>query len=164
MNRIFAIFLLHVMMLIAIQPIATMHYCKGTLQSLRIFGSNDQKDCCNIPDNDAVNNSCCSAHMGDSTSENHYCDENQNSGCCDFQTIQVSTDDFQSENTNISYDKSTHSFEDIWVALVSHFKQETPYSNSSPLPDAFPADGLFLKDVSFLTYICTYRIWLFDFQ
>ena len=158
MNRVIAIFLLHVMILVAIQPIVSMHYCEGTLRSFNLLNNQDVMACCDTPIKEISNDSCCAIHDTESSSNNHICDESLNGDCCDFQTIQVSTDDFQSDNTKIGYDKSTQSLENIWIALVSHFKQEASYSNSSPLPDAFPADGLFLKDISFLTYICIYRI------
>lgn len=86
------------------------------------------------------------------------CDAVDVSSCCDTHTIQVQTDEFQSELNQISFSQIVRAFDIPWLTLVNLFKQSDPESNAPLLSDAFPPDGLFLRDVSINTFVCIYRI------
>ncbi|NLO70284.1 MAG: hypothetical protein GX102_04945 [Porphyromonadaceae bacterium] len=157
MKRIFAIVLLHVMLLVAIQPIVAMHFCGGKLYSLSFMEHDDMGECCEAPVKHVEEQSCCSTEHAENPFY-HTCVETTGADCCDLQMYQFQTDSFQAEINSISLTKTVHSFDIPWLSINSLCKQTEQTNNNSFLSDAFPAEGLFLKDVSINTFVCVYRI------
>ncbi|MDO5522657.1 MAG: hypothetical protein Q4G48_01275 [Bacteroidia bacterium] len=153
MKRKIAVFLLSVMALVAVQPVIAMHFCEGKLHSWDLFVNNNDTSCCETKT--AEPHFCCSPNL----SENHPCSLNEShDGCCDFETIRVSTDVYQNKTQEINPDKPSFSFDNVWFALT-HLRKNTLSEPNTPLPQkTFPPDGLFLQDVSILNYICIYRL------
>lgn len=152
MRKGLTIFLLNVMALVAIQPVLAMHYCGGKLYSWNLFVNNDDSSCCQTKE---IENSDCSAE----TSEKHNYNLNKShDNCCDFETIQVSTDDYQNKTQEINSDKLSVSIENVWFILNDLFNDKISEPHTTLLQNDFPPGGLFLQDVSILNYICVYRI------
>lgn len=152
MKRGVALFLLNVMALVAVQPAIAMHFCEGKLYSWGLFVCNDDTSCCQTK---AAKHSCCSTYP----SENHGSGLNKAQGeCCDFETIRVATDDYQKQIEEFNPDRSSLSFENIWIALHNSLKGTVSEPETTLLQNDFPPGGLFLQDVSILHYICIYRI------
>lgn len=158
MSRMTAILLLPIMVIFAIQPVIAMHYCGGELQSLNLFAQQTNTDispvhaashrnhysCCDSPRTEAGRHDCEWHTTGDE--------------CCDIELLELTTDDYQNKVENQISRPLSFSIDNMGVILTRLFKLSDSETNiSTPHPD-FPPEGLFLKDVSLLTYICIYRI------
>lgn len=152
MKRGIAVFLLSVMVLVAVQPVIAMHYCGEELYSWDFFISNDNSSCC--PTNIAE-----FSHHSASSSENHDCNIGvAHDNCCDFETIQVSTDEYQNKVQESNPAEVSLSIDNVWFTL-NYLLRETQPEKKILLPQKdFPPSGLFMQDVSILNFICIYRI------
>lgn len=159
MSRTTAILLLPIMVIFAIQPVIAMHYCGGELQSLDLFAQQTATD--NNPVNAAGHrdsHSCCDSH-GTETGRHDCKWHATGDGCCDIKLLQLSTDDYQNKVAQQQVSRLLSlSVDNVGAVLTRLFKLTDPETDIRiPHPD-FPPGGLFLKDVSILTYICIYRI------
>ena len=139
MKRITAIFSLVIMLITAIQPVIAMHYCDDELSSLQIYHTN------------GIQNSCCD------DSKNH---DLLISGafCCETEMLEFSTDEFQTKSELPVTRISPISIDVMGMALVNQLVTSKPDSDTFLTSLKFPPKGLYLNDVSILTYICIYRI------
>jgi len=158
MNRTTAILLLPIMMIFAIQPVIALHYCAGELQSLNLFARQTTMD--SSPAhvaNGGNNHSCCDSHQTETS--RHDCEWHATGdGCCDIQLLELTTDDYQNKVEQPASRLLPLSFDTVGAILTRLYKLSDPITDiRTPHPD-FPPEGLFLKDVSLLTYICIYRI------
>lgn len=158
MNRTTAILLLPIMMIFAIQPVIALHYCAGELQSLNLFARQTTMD--SSPAhvaNGGNNHSCCDSHQTETS--RHDCEWHATGdGCCDIQLLELTTDDYQNKVEQPASRLLPLSFDTVGAILTRLYKLSDPIIDiRTPHPD-FPPEGLFLKDVSLLTYICIYRI------
>lgn len=158
MNRTTAILLLPIMMIFAIQPVIALHYCAGELQSLNLFARQTTMD--SSPAhvaNGGNNHSCCDSHQTETS--RHDCEWHATGdGCCDIQLLELTTDDYQNKVEQPASRLLPFSFDTVGAILTRLYKLSDPITDiRTPHPD-FPPEGLFLKDVSLLTYICIYRI------
>lgn len=152
MKKGLALFLLNIMALVTVQPVIAMHFCEGELYSWGLFASNDESSCCQPG---TKGHSCCGTH----SSDNPNCSLNKAlDDCCDFETIQVATDDYQKQIQEFNSDKLSLTFENVWLTLYNLLGGTIAEPNTLLLQNDFPPKGLFLQDVSLLTYICIYRI------
>lgn len=158
MKRILSILLLVVMTVVAVQPVLAMHYCGGHLYSLNLLENNDSDNCCGEKSTHMNDHDCCPTEHPNSNSAHKNCVSDINDNCCDTQSIKFEADDFLSEINQVNLNAPVHTFGILWVAIESFFKQFEQNKNTSILTDAFPSDGLFLKDVSINTFVCTFRI------
>jgi len=156
MKKIYATILLSVMMFIAIQPVIAVHFCSGKFYSFNLIDNADA--CCDQASHAAEKQLYCATTGHEMHAKVNNCDAVDVSSCCDTHTIQVQTDEFQSELNQISFSQIVRAFDIPWLTLVNLFKQSDPESNAPLLSDAFPPDGLFLRDVSINTFVCIYRI------
>lgn len=158
MSRTTAILLLPIMMIFAIQPVIAVHYCAGELQSLNLFAQHAATDI-----NPAYaagrgdNHFCCDVHRP-ATGHHDYEWYNTGDRCCDIQLLELTTDDYQNKVEQPASRLLPLSFDTVGAILTRLYKLSDPLTDiRTPHPD-FPPEGLFLKDVSLLTYICIYRI------
>lgn len=156
MKKIYATILLSVMMFIAIQPVIAVHFCSRKLYSFNLIDNADA--CCDTASHAAEKQSCCATTGREMHANVNNCDAFDGSSCCDTHTIQVQTDEFQSELNQISFSQIVRAFDIPWLTLENLFKQYDPESKAPLLSEAFPPDGLFLRDVSINTFVCIYRI------
>lgn len=148
MKRSIAVFLLCVMALVSVQPVIAMHYCGNKLYSWDLFVSNDNSSCCQT---EAIEHS--------NSSENHDCNiQITHNSCCDFETIQVSTDEYQSQIQELNPIQPALSVDNVWFALNYLLQNTVSEPPLTSLKNDFPPGGLFLQDVSILNFICIYRI------
>lgn len=145
------------MLLIAVQPMLAMHFCDGEFYSLNLLEDKTADECCIEASKHVEMDACCTETEAQNHS-NHDCVEHEADNCCDTQTIQIETDEFQSEIKTVSLNQSAPAFEIPWLIFSNIFKQIEPEKNPTFLSDTFPAEGLFLKDVNINTFVCTYRI------
>lgn len=147
MKRITAILLLIIMVVSAVQPMFAMHFCDGELHSFSLLK------------NSAGDESCCDDHASLLQNDSHICTLDLNiDNCCDIQYIKVATDDFQNKTENIS-SRILNLLPDYFSILITGLPKLTDINKDTPGTNTdFPAAGLFMKDVSILTYICIYRI------
>ncbi len=158
MNRTTAILLLPIMMIFAIQPVIALHYCAGELQSLNLFARQTTMDSSPVHvANGGNNHSCCDSHQTETS--RHDCEWHATGdGCCDIQLLELTTDDYQNKVEQPASRLLPLSFDTVGAILTRLYKLSDPITDiRTPHPD-FPPEGLFLKDVSLLTYICIYRI------
>lgn len=139
MKRFIAIFSLIVMMLTAIQPVIAMHFCSDELKSLQIYHTDDiQKSCCG-------------------NTEHH---DNTISGktCCETEMLKLSTDEYQTISGQTIARITPLSIDIPGLTLVNQTIESDPEWNTLITSLKFPTKGLYLEDVSILTYICIYRV------
>ena len=158
MSRIAAILLLPIMIIFAIQPVIALHYCAGELQSLNLFSQQSTADRSRADRVDhGENHSCCDMYQ---TEPVHHDDEWHALGdrCCDTQLLELTTDDYQNKVEQTLSRLFPLSIFNVGDILTHLFKLSDSVTNSPIFHPDFPPGGLFLKDVSLLTYICIYRI------
>lgn len=151
-KRKLAVFLLSVMALVAVQPVIAMHFCQGKLHSWDLFVNNDTSSCCQTKTTD---DSCTPTYASDNHS---YALNETHDNCCDFETIQVSTDEYQHQTQDLSSGKLFLSLENVWFVLSSLLNANAVEESTNLSLKDFPPQGHFLQDVSILNYICVYRI------
>lgn len=139
MKRITAIFSLIVMMIVAIQPVIAMHYCGNELSSLQIYQTNGVGDFC-----------CEGTDYHDVLISDNF--------CCETEMIKLSTDEYQTKTEQSELRVSPISTDTLGYTLISQLITNKSEANSFLTSLKFPTKGLYLEDVSILTYICIYRI------
>ncbi len=145
MKRAVSIFLLHIMMLVAIHPVVAMHFCGGKLFSLNLIQDNNDHSCCMVEEN----------HFTQPSETD--IDINQAS-CCHFDTLEISTDEFQNQTNSTIPISLLSSMENNWFTINDLFSLNEPEKNTTCPQDEFPPKGLFMEDICLLAYICIYRI------
>jgi hypothetical protein len=146
------------MIIVAVQPVLAIHYCGGHLYSLNLLENKSNDACCGDKETANDNHTYCPTEHSESNPAHYNCINGNHFDCCDTQTIQIQTDDFLGEIHQINVNQPALNFGIIWVAIESIFQQFVPKNTTTFLSKAFPSDGLFLKDVSINTFVCTYRI------
>ena len=139
MKKFTAIFLFVVMLITSIQPIIAMHYCGDELNSLQIYQTNGIEDICcdDIEHHEAV--------ISDSS-------------CCETEVVKLSTDEYQTKSIQPELRIYPLSIDVLGYAVINQLNTDEPVSNTFLTTLKFPTKGLYLDDVSILTYICIYRI------
>jgi hypothetical protein len=127
------------MMITAIQPIIAMHYCNDELRSLQIFQSEGNQNFC-----------CKDSHGHDLLITGNF--------CCETEMMKLTTDEFQTKSELPVTRISPISIDVMGMALVNQLVTSEPDSDTFLTSLKFPPKGLYLNDVSILTYICIYRI------
>ena len=139
MKRFTAIFSLIIMLITAIQPVIAMHYCGDELSSLQVYQTTDSNEiCCNdIGHNDA---------------------SISGKPCCETEVMKLSTDEYQIKTVQPEVRISAISIDLLGRAIIDQLITTESDSNTLLTTLKFPPKGLYLDDVSILTYICIYRI------
>ena len=139
MKRFTAIFSLIIMLITAIQPVIAMHYCGDELSSLQVYQTTDSHDtfCNDIEHNDT---------------------SISNKPCCETEVMKLSTDEYQIKTVQPEVRISAISIDLLGRAIIDQLITTESDSNTLLTTLKFPPKGLYLDDVSILTYICIYRI------
>lgn len=162
MKKVTAIFLLLMMMLSGVQPVLAMHFCGNELYSFSLVQT-------------AVNLHCCCDNVEQTVEQtekqtpktanipvggpHHTCILGEaNETCCVTQLLTIDTDDYQGKTEQLVSRMASISFDDAFALLIPLFRLSEPETNTLSFFQDFPPKGLFLQDVSLLTYICIYRI------
>lgn len=127
------------MMITAIQPIIAMHYCNDELRSLQIFQSEGNQNFC-----------CKDSHGHDLLITGNF--------CCETEMMKLTTDEFQNKTDQTVTRISPLSIDIAGMTLINQLIASEPDSDSLLTTLKFTTKGLYLEDVSILTYICIYRI------
>jgi len=154
MKKGIAILLTVVMLLTGIQPVLSLHLCAGTLFSTGFFEASESSICCEEPMAEAtLTSSGNSIPAAGSTTDNVVYHE----VCCEFQTIEISTDDF----SRVAEQQTIHNLTQVtggtWAVMASLPYRVIP-DNSLTIRHHFPPVGLGRLTTDLLTYICIYRI------
>jgi len=154
MKKGIAILLTAIMLLTGIQPVLSLHLCSGTLFSLDFFVESDSDSCCNEP----MESSCHTTPGDDKTQKGSSSDINvYHEDCCEFRTIEISTDEFGRD----AEQQSTHNLTPLngtsWVVIHSLLQPVIP-DNALTVTRLFPPVGLSRITTDLLTLICIFRI------
>ncbi len=136
------------MTIIATHPVFAMHFCGGELYSLKLYQADHDNSCCMMPDE---------ANQKNDEATSMKMDLHQSS-CCDFDTVEVSTDDFQHHTNATELLSQLSSIENNWFTINDFFALNQLETNITCSQNEFPTKGLFMEDVCILSYICIYRI------
>ena len=154
MRRITSIFLLLIMLVTGAHPVLAMHFCEGELSSVNLINNMHDHSCCDkmakMSDEDCDNKS--RPHKSTSTSVSSVSD-----GCCHFEKVELSTDDFNYQQHQLNLNNIQLSFDNVWLTLYSVLNYLVPESLVT-VQHIFPPGGLNKLNLDLLTYICTYRI------
>lgn len=158
MRKTTAIFLLPIMLIFAIQPVIAMHYCGGKLQSMNLSALQVATD--TNPIHVAIHGkkTCCKHSHKNGTHKHTDGLYITGEGCCDTELLELTSDDYQNQVQQHSFRLLPFSIDNVVITLNGLIKLSDPKSDICPPLQEFPPGGLFLKDVSLLTYICIYRI------
>lgn len=136
------------MLTLSVQPLITLHFCRGELHSFAVGGT-DQVNACCITSDSAENSSF------DMLSTNFTKSSNS---CCSFQRVEIITDDFTVEHTNATIQKPITSLyiqvSAILNNLIDLVASEPLVKNNSPTSFI----GLYNNTLKYLSYICVYRL------
>lgn len=139
-----------IMTVFAIRPVIAMHYCNGELYSINLYQHQEGSStftCCHSDNSEA------------STTIAHQMLTSAWGSCCDNTALELATDEYRNNTGSFvlrilsnPVDNGIHLFANTNSLKPS--VQETDPSSGQ----LFPQEGLFLKDIDILTYICIYRI------
>jgi hypothetical protein len=76
--------------------------------------------------------------------------------CCEFQTLEISTDEFTRDAEQQTTQNLTQ-LTDLWTVIIALLQKIAP-DNSLTLTQLFPPSGLSRLTTDLLTFICIYRI------
>lgn len=153
MRRALSILFLNIMMLVAIQPVVAMHFCGGELHSLELLQAENNHSCCITLQEDVAVTEGDICHYDIDLDMELMADE-----CCDFDTVEVSTDNFQQQANRLNLLSLFTMIENDWFTINNLFALNQPEMDVATSEIDFPPKGLFMEDVSILNYICIYRI------
>jgi len=157
MKRFTAILLLLFMLMSAVQPVLAMHFCGDKLYSFSLLqGTENSGVCC---ENNAAkeNKDPLQGHLPKGEADHRVTLDDTHASCCDTQLLKPGTDDYQTK-TEQSVSRTASISYEAAALLIPLFKLSEPETNTLSFLKDFPSKGLFLQDVSLLTYICIYRI------
>src|SRR5690554_3292600 len=151
MRKVTAFLLLMIMAVSAIRPVIAMHYCMGELRSFNVYQNHESTL--------AEETACCQSGIDEKKSPiaQPLLVDHRND-CCDDTLLEISTDDFQA-NKSVSISRIIPTLVvDGLFHKTSLINQPIPETSDPPSGMEFPPEGLFLKDIDILSYICIYRI------
>lgn len=138
-----AILLTMIMLLTGIQPVLSLHLCGGNLFSVSLVEEVAPLSCCDIPET--------------ATPENSPAFSTYHADCCDFQSLELSTDDFNHEVDQQNHRSQTPVTVPLWAVIQSLLHQVLP-DEPQPLLQLYPPAGLGRLTTNLLTLICIYRL------
>ena len=143
MKKGVAILLTMIMLLTGIQPVLSLHLCKGDLFSVSLVEGIAPLSCCDLPETD--------------TPENIPSFSTYDADCCDFQSLELSTDDFSVEADQQTHRNQTPVTVPLWAVMRSILYQVLP-DEPQPFKQLYPPTGLGRLTTSLLTLNCIYRL------
>lgn len=156
MKRIIAVFLLFLMLLVGIRPVLAMHFCHGNLSSVSFINDGlTDKSCCASTDHRQHKTSERNGEANDNASTPLISDIHKN--CCDFQKIELSTDDYNHHADQLSLNTLYPTFDN--VSLILNYLANCINPDETIIAQhIFPPEGLNKLTLDLLTFICIYRI------
>jgi len=152
MKKGVAILLTVIMLLTGIQPVLSLHLCAGTLFSAGFFEEAESSICCDEPMEDATQTS---SEKNNPTAGSDIVVYQED--CCEFQTFEISTDDFSRDVEQQTIHSLTPLTGATWAVMTSLFTPVIP-DNLLTVRHYFPPAGLSRLTTDLLTFICNYRI------
>lgn len=154
MRKGIAILLTAIMLLTGIQPVLSLHICAGTLFSVSFVEEVESNVCCEVPMGDATQTSSGKneSAAGSSTGIGTFHED-----CCEFQTIEISTDEFGRNAEQQTAHNLTQLTGATWAMIHSLLRPTIP-DNSITIRHLFPPVGLIRISTDLLTLICIYQI------
>ena len=158
MKKVTALFLLLIMMLSSVQPVVAMHFCGNELYSFSLVqtAGNLHSCCDNVEQTEKQTHKTANISVGGPRLTCILGEANET--CCDTQLLTLVTDDYQNKTEQPVSRIASFSYEGAAPLMISLFKLSESETNTFSSLQNFPPKGLFLQDVSLLTYICIYRI------
>lgn len=154
MKRGVAILLTTIMLLTGIQSVLSLHLCGGTLFSVSFHEESESGSCCEMPMQAPQE---ISARQRQSATNASSRVDVFHEDCCDFQTLEISTDDFSHDVAQQSTQLPTPLTYAAWATITS-LLQPVISDTSLHLRQLFPPVGLSRITTDLLTFICIYRI------
>ena len=143
MRKGVAILLTMIMLLTGIQPVLSLHLCGGNLFSVSLVEEVAPLSCCDIPET--------------ATPEKSPVFSTYHADCCDFQSLELSTDDFSVEADQQNHRSQTPVTVTHWAVMRSILHQVLP-DEPQPFQQFYPPAGLGRLTTNLLTLICIYRL------
>ncbi|MDD2727385.1 MAG: hypothetical protein WC191_05970 [Proteiniphilum sp.] len=143
MKKGVAILLTMIILLTGIQPVLSLHLCKGDLFSVSLVEGGAPMSCCDMPET--------------ATPEKSPVFSTYHADCCDFQSLELSTDDFNHEVDQQNHRSQTPVTVPLWAVIQSLLHQVLP-DEPQPLLQLYPPAGLGRLTTNLLTLICIYRL------
>ena len=150
MRKVTALFLLMIMAVFAIRPVIAMHYCNGELYSFNLYQHQE----------DSSNFSCCHSDNSEASPISHQTLTSAWGSCCDNTALELATDEYRNKAGSFVLRILSNPVED-GIPLFANTNSLKPSVLDTGDPSSgqlFPPEGLFMKDIDILTYICIYRI------
>ena len=158
MKKVFAVFLLLIMLVASMQPVIGMHFCKGELHSVDLFSPVTKAPCCAAREANSNHGDNARRQQGalpSNTGEQEVSGNMQ--GCCDTHSFRLSTDEYQSNEKQIRAHVSVPTAPIVWLAV--DLLQGADESEGNPASAInFPPKGLYRQHSSIRNLICIYRI------
>lgn len=130
MKRSAYISLVILILIIAIQPVVSVHYCHGDIESFDI-NTTQTKTCCDQMPEEGIS-------VED---------------CCDEETLVLSTDNYQLPKVQSNIDYSS-----LFVFIHNNLHTSLLFDSELKQEQFIPFDTLFEKALNRLSYICVYKI------
>lgn len=143
MRKGIAILLTVIMLLTGIQPVLSLHLCNGALFSVSLVDRAAPLSCCDMPE--------------PATPETIPAIVTYHADCCDFQSLELSTDDFSHEVDQQNHRNHTSVTVPLWAVIRSLLHQVLP-DEPQPFKQLYPPTGLGRLTTSLLTLNCIYRL------
>ena len=151
MKRILSTLLLLLMLIVGLQPTMAMHYCGDNLYFVGIF-DNETPMSCQTEDSAATDkSSCCNHHPLEGEAKITH------EGCCDFHQIELSTDDFQSQERLCVCNSIYHPMDILPFSFPSWIDNIT-LKTVEGINLEYPPKGFEYLNVDILTSISILRI------
>lgn len=147
------------MLMSAVQPILAMHFCGEKLHSFSLLPNTENfRECCG--DNATrENRNLKHDYLPDGRTDHSNILDDTHASCCDVQLLKPVTDEYQNRVEQLTYSRITSlTIEGSGTILANFINITEPETNALFSSLKFPPKGLYLTDVSILTYICIYRI------
>jgi len=154
MKKGVAILMTAIMLLTGIQPVLSLHLCAGTLYSVEFYEEIASSRCCESATEVATPASSAANQSAAGSSSDIMALQAE---CCVFQTIDISTDDFNRDAAQQSIHNPTQLTGATWAVVTSLLYRIIP-DNSLIIRHHFPPVGLSRLTTDLLSYICSYRI------
>jgi len=143
------------MLVVGVHPVLAMHFCAGDLYSVSLANDNQQDHSCCEGMKDMPKDDCANEAQSHDILPSSFTGMDKN--CCDFEQVELSTDDFNHQVQQFNLNNILPSFDNVWLVLHSIFNHIEP-DNSAIVQHIFPPGGLNRLNTDLLTYICIYRI------
>jgi len=186
MKKGVSILLIVIMLITSIQPVLALRLCAGSLFSVTLFDEAEGISCCEMTSCCEMNPCCempiqaapgiSAGQKHSDTEQRHLAIEQKQSAteqrhsttnasseidffhedCCEFQVIEISTDEFTrdaEQQTTQNLTQLSH----VWTVIIAVLQKITP-DNTITLTQLFPPAGLSRLTTDLLTFICIYRI------